>query len=148
MKSRYAYKVVWWSWVALAVIVIALATAKRCEAQMTIPLVQGTVESGDVYELGNRGEPFALISSEMNASTTEVTIRFKRKKYERVCELTYPVDSIDISQNDIEETITLWPPPDTKRNNPEKIEIVSDGKIYRMYVYYKQPIFFFTGKVL
>lgn len=134
----------------ILIILLVVLTINDCRGQMTIPLVQGTVTSGDMYEIGNRGEPFELIQSKMDASTTEVTILFKRKKHEKVNQLMYPIDSIDISYSEIDETeiITLWPDKNSKRNNPEKIEIVSDGEFYRMYIYYERPILFFTGKVL
>lgn len=148
--KRFEYKTTFWSFVAIIVMLLGTAIWNKCSAQMTIPLVSGTVEEGNVLTPGGgSGELFTLYESTMDASTTEVRIDFRHRRYERPSELTYPIDSIDISESmqDGYEKITLWTSVDFSLDNAEKVIIFTNGITYRMYIYYPEQIFYFSGKV-
>lgn len=117
---------------------------------MTIPMVKGTVEEGNVITPGKEpGDKFALYESTMDATSTDVKIEFRRRKYERPNELNYMIDSLDISKRlqDGYEKITLWVNNDLYPEYTEKIVIFANGNAYRMYIYYTREIFYFSGKV-
>lgn len=139
---------------AIAIVVLIVVAAQKCNAQMTIPLVKGTVEEGNIYSQDEDGgvvpqDPFQLYKSTMEATTTDVVIDFRRLKYERPNNLTYPIDSIDISDSmqDGYEKITLWTAVEFSLDQAEKIIIFANGITYRMYIYYPEEIFYFSGKV-
>jgi len=140
------------TWVLYAAVAIWLFSlgVSNCKGQMTIPLVKGTVEEGNVLTPGEgSGDLFTLYKSTMEATTAEVTIDFRRLKYERPSNLTYPIDSIDISESmqDGYEKITLWTSVEFSLDKAEKIIIFANGITYRMYIYYPEEIFYFSGKV-
>lgn len=152
MKSdkKFESRMTFYSFVAIIVVLIIVGTAQKCNAQMTVPLVKGTVEEGNVLVPGEgSGDLFTLYESTMDASTTEVRIDFRRKKHERPNNLTYPIDSIDISESmqDGYEKITLYTSMEFSLDNAEKVIIFANGITYRMYIYYPEQIFYFSGKV-
>jgi hypothetical protein len=148
--KRFENKTTLWAFIAIFIMLAGTAIWNKCSAQMTIPLMEGTVESGDVYDYESEGgDPFTLTGSYFRASTTEVKILFKRRPYERMNTLTYAIDSIDICYGKNEsELLTLWPKSLTNRITTGKIEIYSENKEYQMYIYNDESIFFFKGKVL
>lgn len=146
MKSTTTSRIVY----ILCALVIISFFYNTCSGQMTIPLVKGSVVEGNILKSEEgAGQLFKLYESTMEATTTEVSIDFRRLKYERPNNLTYPIDSIDISQSvqDGYEKITLWTAVEFALDNAEKIIIIADDVVYRMYIYYPESIFYFSGKV-
>lgn len=136
--------------VIIAIFLLIVGAAQNCNGQFTIPLVKGTVEEGNIMTPGEgTWDTFTMYESTMEATTTDVVIEFRRLKRERPNELTYPIDSIDISESmqDGYEKITLWISTEFSLDNAEKVIIFANDKVYRMYIYYPEMIFYFSGKV-
>lgn len=150
MKISKGEKIATWVLYAAVAIWLLSLGVSNCKGQMTIPLVKGTVEEGNVLTPnGGSGEVFTLYKSTMESTTTNVNITFRRLRYERSSELNYPIDSIDISESmqDGYEKITLWVNNDHQLHLVDKIIVFANDNTYRMYVYYPEEIFYFSGKV-
>ncbi len=159
-NPKRANKLMLYGLIILLCLLFWSAIFNKCRGQMTIPLVKGSVEEGNTFfvkrmdQWSNFGthDPqncFGLVDGSVEISTTELDLKFKRRRYEKMNTLSYQVDSIDIRNLAYEDwdEITLWLHQHFEHDQAEKAVLFYSDAYWKLYIYYDDLVFYFMGKV-